>query len=142
MGSTRGSAALTRCRGPSAAALVCAVSWVSIAGLPCLRAGDAWCIAALALPLLGILVAALLVWRQPQSPERASFMVSTQLSPWGPSPERRTWGMERRQALQPRGERVTLHRGVFPLLLVRQIFAASTLNKAMLKASGSSQGFP
>ncbi|KAM6196364.1 cationic amino acid transporter 2-like [Sarcoramphus papa] len=57
------------------AALVCAVSWMSIAGLPCLRAGDAWCIAALALPLLGILVAALLVWRQPQSPERASFMV-------------------------------------------------------------------
>ncbi|KFP56184.1 Low affinity cationic amino acid transporter 2, partial [Cathartes aura] len=74
-GSTRGSAALTCCRGPSAAALVCAVSWVSIAGLPCLRAGDAWCIATLALPLLGILVAALLVWRQPQSPERASFMV-------------------------------------------------------------------
>ncbi|KFQ98569.1 Low affinity cationic amino acid transporter 2, partial [Nipponia nippon] len=57
------------------AALVCAVSWVSTAGLPCLRAGGAWCIAALALPLLGILAAALLIRRQPQSQERASFMV-------------------------------------------------------------------
>ncbi|NXK32464.1 CTR2 protein, partial [Piprites chloris] len=57
------------------AALVCALSWVSTAGLPCLRAGGAWCIAALALPLLGILVAALLIWRQPQSQDRASFMV-------------------------------------------------------------------
>ncbi|NWY59901.1 CTR2 protein, partial [Chionis minor] len=57
------------------AALVCAVSWVSTAGMPCLRNGGAWCIAALALPLLGILVAALLIWRQPQSRERASFMV-------------------------------------------------------------------
>ncbi|NXK17852.1 CTR2 protein, partial [Arenaria interpres] len=57
------------------AALVCVVSWVSSTGLPCLQAGGAWCIAALALPLLGILVAALLIWRQPQSQERASFMV-------------------------------------------------------------------
>ncbi|XP_069629311.1 cationic amino acid transporter 2 isoform X1 [Haliaeetus albicilla] len=57
------------------AALVCVLSWVSTAGLPCLRAGGAWCIATLVLPLLGILVAALLVWRQPQSRERASFMV-------------------------------------------------------------------
>ncbi|NWH46038.1 CTR2 protein, partial [Fregata magnificens] len=56
-------------------ALVCAVSWVNTTGLSCLRAGGAWCIAALALPLLGILVAALLIWRQPQSQERASFMV-------------------------------------------------------------------
>ncbi|XP_074460589.1 cationic amino acid transporter 2-like [Larus michahellis] len=57
------------------AALVCALSWGSTTGLPCLRAGGAWCIAVLALPLLGILVAALLIWRQPQSRERASFMV-------------------------------------------------------------------
>ncbi|NXR03694.1 CTR2 protein, partial [Sagittarius serpentarius] len=57
------------------AALVCAVSWVSTVGLPCPRVGGAWCIATLALPLLGILVAALLVWRQPQSLERASFTV-------------------------------------------------------------------
>uniref|UniRef100_A0A663F5B7 Cationic amino acid transporter C-terminal domain-containing protein n=1 Tax=Aquila chrysaetos chrysaetos TaxID=223781 RepID=A0A663F5B7_AQUCH len=74
-GSAWGSAALTRCRGPSAAALVCALSWVSTTRLPCLWAGGAWCIAALVLPLLGILVAALLVWRQPQSRERASFTV-------------------------------------------------------------------
>uniref|UniRef100_A0A672U317 Cationic amino acid transporter C-terminal domain-containing protein n=1 Tax=Strigops habroptila TaxID=2489341 RepID=A0A672U317_STRHB len=33
------SVVLTRCRGPSAAALVCAVSWVSTSGLPCLCAG-------------------------------------------------------------------------------------------------------
>ncbi|KFP09157.1 Low affinity cationic amino acid transporter 2, partial [Egretta garzetta] len=57
------------------APLLCAVSWVSTAGLPCLRAGGAWCIAALALPLLGILAAALLIRRQPRSWERASFMV-------------------------------------------------------------------
>uniref|UniRef100_A0A8C8E698 Cationic amino acid transporter C-terminal domain-containing protein n=1 Tax=Otus sunia TaxID=257818 RepID=A0A8C8E698_9STRI len=57
------------------AALVVAVSWVSAAGLSCLQAGGVWCIAALALPLLGILVAALLIWRQPQSWEGASFTV-------------------------------------------------------------------
>ncbi|KFV16983.1 Low affinity cationic amino acid transporter 2, partial [Tauraco erythrolophus] len=57
------------------AALVCTVSWVSAAGMPCLQAAGAWCIVALALPLLGILVAALLIWRQPRSQERASFMV-------------------------------------------------------------------
>ncbi|RLW02972.1 hypothetical protein DV515_00006853, partial [Chloebia gouldiae] len=57
------------------AALACALSWVSTAGLPCLRAGGAWCITALALPLLGILAAALLIWRQPQSQDKASFMV-------------------------------------------------------------------
>ncbi|NWU52189.1 CTR2 protein, partial [Dromas ardeola] len=57
------------------ATLVCALSWGSTAGLPCLRAGGTWCIAALALPLLGILAAALLIWRQPQSWERASFTV-------------------------------------------------------------------
>ncbi|NXQ40556.1 CTR2 protein, partial [Catharus fuscescens] len=59
----------------AAAALACALSWVSTAGLPCLRAGRAWCITALALPLLGILAAALLIWRQPQSRDKASFMV-------------------------------------------------------------------
>ncbi|NXN44860.1 CTR2 protein, partial [Rhinoptilus africanus] len=57
------------------AALVCALSWGSTTGLPCLRVGGAWCIAGLALPLLGILVAALLIWRHPQSRERASFTV-------------------------------------------------------------------
>ncbi|NXO37449.1 CTR2 protein, partial [Locustella ochotensis] len=57
------------------AALACALSWVSTAGLPCLRAGRAWCITALALLLLGILAAALLIWRQPQSGDKASFMV-------------------------------------------------------------------
>ncbi|NWR09449.1 CTR2 protein, partial [Paradoxornis webbianus] len=57
------------------AALACALSWVSTAGLPCLQAGGAWCITAVALPLLGILAAALLIWRQPQSQDKASFMV-------------------------------------------------------------------
>ncbi|XP_059716505.1 cationic amino acid transporter 2-like [Haemorhous mexicanus] len=59
----------------AAATLACALSWVSTAGLPCLWAGGAWCITALALPLLGILAAALLIWRQPQSQDKASFMV-------------------------------------------------------------------
>nr|XP_009485387.1 PREDICTED: low affinity cationic amino acid transporter 2-like [Pelecanus crispus] len=72
---TPGSSAVVAWALTAIAALVCAVSWVSTARLPCLRAGGAWCIAALALPLLGILVAALLIWRQPQSRERASFMV-------------------------------------------------------------------
>ncbi|NXH11283.1 CTR2 protein, partial [Bucco capensis] len=57
------------------APLVCAVSWVSTVGLSCLWARAAWCLTALALPLLGILAAALLIWRQPQSQERSSFMV-------------------------------------------------------------------
>ncbi|OWK59560.1 Cationic amino acid transporter 2 [Lonchura striata] len=57
------------------AALACALSWVSTAGLPCLRAGGAWCTTALALPLLGILAAALLIWRQPQRQDKAFFMV-------------------------------------------------------------------
>ncbi|KAF2979037.1 hypothetical protein EK904_000200 [Melospiza melodia maxima] len=62
----------------AAAALACALGWVSSAGLPCLRAGGAWCITALALPLLGILAAALLIWRQPQSQDKASFMAEQQ----------------------------------------------------------------
>ncbi|KAM6299752.1 cationic amino acid transporter 2-like [Aegotheles albertisi] len=57
------------------AALVSAMSWVGTTVLPCLGASGAWCITAPALPLLGILAAALLIWRQPQSQERASFMV-------------------------------------------------------------------
>lgn len=73
-----GEALSSHCCGLSAAALVCAVSWVSTTGLQCLCARGAWCTTALALPLLGILVAALLIWRQPQSRQRASFMVSTQ----------------------------------------------------------------
>ncbi|NXN83142.1 CTR2 protein, partial [Bombycilla garrulus] len=69
------SSTLVRWALTAAAALACALSWVSAAGLPCLQAGGAWCIAALALPLLGILAAALLIWRQPQSRDTASFMV-------------------------------------------------------------------
>uniref|UniRef100_A0A8B9IUK7 Cationic amino acid transporter C-terminal domain-containing protein n=1 Tax=Amazona collaria TaxID=241587 RepID=A0A8B9IUK7_9PSIT len=49
-----GEALSSHCCGPSAVALVCAVSWVSTARLQCLCAGGAWCITALALPLLVI----------------------------------------------------------------------------------------
>ncbi|XP_030359433.1 cationic amino acid transporter 2-like [Strigops habroptila] len=69
------SSSAVACALTAVAALVCAVSWVSTSGLPCLCAGGAWCITALALPVLGILAAALLIWRQPQSREGASFMV-------------------------------------------------------------------
>ncbi|NXH27526.1 CTR2 protein, partial [Myiagra hebetior] len=72
---TPGSSAVVVWALAALAALACALSWVSAAGLPCLRAGGAWCITALALALLGILVAALLIWRQPQSRDKASFMV-------------------------------------------------------------------
>ncbi|XP_040503112.1 cationic amino acid transporter 2 isoform X1 [Gallus gallus] len=57
------------------AALLGAVSGLSGAALPCLQTHGAGCGAALVLPLLGILVATLLVWRQSQSRERASFTV-------------------------------------------------------------------
>ncbi|KFQ34641.1 Low affinity cationic amino acid transporter 2, partial [Mesitornis unicolor] len=72
---TPGSSAAVAWALAAVAALACAVSWVSTTGLPCLRAGRGWCIISLALPLLGILAAALLIWRQPQGRERASFMV-------------------------------------------------------------------
>ncbi|XP_063269966.1 cationic amino acid transporter 2-like [Prinia subflava] len=72
---TPGSSAVVGWALTAVAALACALSWVSTAGLPCLWAGGAWCITALALPFLGILAAALLVWRQPQSQDKASFMV-------------------------------------------------------------------
>ncbi|NXO20978.1 CTR2 protein, partial [Cisticola juncidis] len=72
---TPGSSAVVVWALTAIAALACALSWVSIAGLPCLQAGGAWCITALVLPLLGILAAALLIWRQPQSQDKASFMV-------------------------------------------------------------------
>uniref|UniRef100_A0A8C2T2U9 Cationic amino acid transporter 2-like n=1 Tax=Coturnix japonica TaxID=93934 RepID=A0A8C2T2U9_COTJA len=61
--------------GTPGAALLGAVSGLSGAALPCLNAHRAGCGAALVLLLLGILVAALFIWRQPQSRERASFMV-------------------------------------------------------------------
>ncbi|NXP37345.1 CTR2 protein, partial [Leiothrix lutea] len=72
---TPGSSAVVVWALTAVAALACALSWVSTAGLPCLQAGGAWCITALALSLLGILAAALLIWRQPQSQDKASFMV-------------------------------------------------------------------
>ncbi|XP_042307233.1 cationic amino acid transporter 2-like [Sceloporus undulatus] len=55
--------------------LVCIVSVLATTGLSCLLSGSAWCIACLFLLFLAILLASLIIWRQPQSPKEADFMV-------------------------------------------------------------------
>ncbi|XP_016081037.1 cationic amino acid transporter 2-like [Ornithorhynchus anatinus] len=57
------------------AVLVVIVSVVTSVGLECLLSGAVSCILGLTLPLLGILGAALLIWWQPQSSKKATFMV-------------------------------------------------------------------
>nr|XP_060621453.1 cationic amino acid transporter 2-like isoform X2 [Anolis sagrei ordinatus] len=57
------------------AILVCIMSVLATMGLPCLISGGAWCIACLSLLFLGIVVASLIIWRQPQSQKKADFMV-------------------------------------------------------------------
>ncbi|KAH0629848.1 hypothetical protein JD844_012274 [Phrynosoma platyrhinos] len=55
--------------------LVCIMSALVTIGLPCLLSGGAWCIACLFLLFLAILLASLIIWRQPQSQKKAYFMV-------------------------------------------------------------------
>ncbi|XP_062826346.1 cationic amino acid transporter 2 isoform X4 [Anolis carolinensis] len=57
------------------AILVCIMSVLATMGLPCLISGGPWCIACISLLFLGIFMALLIIWRQPQNQKKADFMV-------------------------------------------------------------------
>ncbi|XP_039196854.1 cationic amino acid transporter 2-like isoform X2 [Crotalus tigris] len=54
---------------------ICIVCVLTATKWPCLTSGTLWCIVCLFSNLLGILLASLVIWRQPQSQEKVDFMV-------------------------------------------------------------------
>ncbi|XP_025023606.1 cationic amino acid transporter 2-like [Python bivittatus] len=57
------------------ALFTCVVCVLTSTKLPCLTSGTLWCIVCLFSILLGILVASLVIWRQPQNQRKVDFMV-------------------------------------------------------------------
>ncbi|XP_063148943.1 cationic amino acid transporter 2-like [Candoia aspera] len=57
------------------ALFICVVCMLTSTKLPCLTSGTLWCIFCLFFILLGILMASLVIWRQPQSQKKVDFMV-------------------------------------------------------------------
>uniref|UniRef100_A0A8C7E2W3 Cationic amino acid transporter C-terminal domain-containing protein n=1 Tax=Naja naja TaxID=35670 RepID=A0A8C7E2W3_NAJNA len=54
---------------------ICAVCMLTSTKLPCLTSGTLWCVVCLCCNLLGILLASLVIWRQPQSQKKVDFKV-------------------------------------------------------------------
>uniref|UniRef100_A0A670ZEW9 Cationic amino acid transporter C-terminal domain-containing protein n=1 Tax=Pseudonaja textilis TaxID=8673 RepID=A0A670ZEW9_PSETE len=54
---------------------ICAVCMLTSTKLPCLTSGTLWCVICLCSNLLGILLASLVIWRQPQSQKKVDFKV-------------------------------------------------------------------
>ncbi|XP_034258042.1 cationic amino acid transporter 2-like isoform X1 [Pantherophis guttatus] len=57
------------------ALFICVVCVLTSIKLPCLTSGTLWCVVCLFFNLLGILLASLVIWRQPQSQKKVDFMV-------------------------------------------------------------------
>uniref|UniRef100_A0A8C5S7Z6 Cationic amino acid transporter C-terminal domain-containing protein n=1 Tax=Laticauda laticaudata TaxID=8630 RepID=A0A8C5S7Z6_LATLA len=58
---------------------ICAVCMLTSIKLPCLTSGTLWCVVFLCSNLLGILLASLVIWKQPQSQKKVDFKVSSKI---------------------------------------------------------------
>lgn len=61
------------------ALFICVVCVLTSIKLPCLTSGTLWYVVCLFSNLLGILLASLVIWRQPQSQKKVDFMVSSKI---------------------------------------------------------------